>query len=78
VSDKVQAGWSFTFIGADQDAIREGERLGVDRGSSLTFGKSAEGTRAAMDSLSASVLRHRRGQSEGVSYSPQERRDSAS
>jgi Mg-chelatase subunit ChlD len=77
VKDRIEAGWDFTFLGADQDAIREGGRLGVDAGSSLRYGKSATGARMAMDSLSASVSRKRRGEARSVQYTEEERRSSA-
>jgi Mg-chelatase subunit ChlD len=77
VKDRIEAGWDFTFLGADQDAIQEGGRLGVDAGSALTFGKSETGARRAMGSLSASVSRKRRGEAARLQYTEEERRSSA-
>jgi Mg-chelatase subunit ChlD len=77
VKDRIDAGWDFTFLGADQDAIREGGALGVRADSSLTFGKSGAGARAAMDSLSASVSRKRKGEARSLRYTEDERRSSA-
>jgi Mg-chelatase subunit ChlD len=77
VKDRVDAGWDFTFLGADQDAIREGERLGVDADSSLTFGKSGDGARAAMSSLSSSVSRKRKGEAAKLAFTEDERRRSS-
>jgi len=77
VKDRIEAGWDFTFLGADQDAIQEGGRLGVDAGSALTFGKTDAGARMAMQSLSRSVSRKRSGETARLQYTEDERRSSA-
>lgn len=74
VKDRIDAGWHFTFIGANQDAIQEGERLGVAADASLDFAASPAGSRAAMGAFSASMVRMRRGEAPGISYSEEERR----
>jgi len=74
VKDRIDAGWHFTFIGANQDAIQEGERLGVDPNASMNFQASPAASRAAMGSLSASVGRMRRGEAAGIGYTEEERR----
>jgi len=48
--------WRFVFLGANQDAIETGERLGIDRRSSLSYAANANGTRASLKSLSRYVL----------------------
>lgn len=77
VKDRIDAGWHFTFLGANQDAIQEGERLGVNADASLNFAASPEAARSAVGSLSASMGRMRRGQASGVSFTEEERRRSA-
>jgi hypothetical protein len=77
VKERVDAGWDFTFLGADQDAIQEGGSLGVDPDSSLTYDKSAFGSRAAMSSLSRSVSRRRSGESTKLGFTDDERRRSS-
>jgi Mg-chelatase subunit ChlD len=77
VKARVAEGWSFTFLGANQDAIQEGGGMGVAASSSLTYAASPEGTREAMRSASASMGRMRRGESEGLEYTEEERRRSA-
>jgi Mg-chelatase subunit ChlD len=78
VMDSVKArtaeGWHFTFLGADQDAVREGRGLGVDDKASLTWDKSAQGTAGAMRSVSASYRRVRRGEAQSLAYTEDERR----
>ena len=77
VKDRIDAGWQFTFIGANQDAIDEGERLGVNPDASMNFTASPAASRAAMGSLSASVGRMRRGEAAGLTYTDEERRRAA-
>lgn len=74
VKDRVDAGWVFTFIGANQDAIQEGERLGVNPDASMTFAASAAGSRGAMSSLSQNIGRVRRGEAARLNYTEEERR----
>jgi Mg-chelatase subunit ChlD len=78
VKSHVDAGWQFTFLGANQDAIQEGGRLGVVRDASLTYDATPDASRAAMESLSASVTRVRGAQAEQLLFTDDERRRSAS
>ena len=56
---QAKQGWTFVFLGANQDAIESGERLGIRRGTSLSTSATAEGVSFALDSASASVRRAR-------------------
>ena len=75
VKARIDEGWHFTFLGANQDAIQEGGRVGVAGDSSLTYGSAR--SRAAMESMSASVGRMRRGEAQSLKYTEEERRRSA-
>ena len=44
--------WGFTFIGANQDSIKEGSSLGVSKGSSLNYEASSDGVRVMARSMS--------------------------
>jgi hypothetical protein len=46
-----QYGWHVVYLGANQDAILEGERIGVPRHSSMTYAATDGGTHAASESL---------------------------
>jgi Mg-chelatase subunit ChlD len=74
VKTQVEAGWHFTFLGANQDAIQEGGALGVAAGASLTWNAAPQASRAAMHSLSSAVGRLRRGEAASVTYTDDERR----
>jgi Mg-chelatase subunit ChlD len=76
VKERSDAGWQFTFLGANQDAIQEGEGLGVGAASAMTYSATPLGARAAMSSLSASVSRLRTGADQRLSYTEEERRRS--
>lgn len=76
VKERSDAGWQFTFLGANQNAIQEGEGLGVGAASAMTYSATPGGARAAMSSLSASVSRLRSGADQSLAYTEEERRRS--
>jgi hypothetical protein len=51
---KEQYSWDFMFLGANQDAVLSGERLGFDADSSMTYSAGAD----AVSSMSASMGRY--------------------
>lgn len=51
---KEQYSWDFMFLGANQDAVLSGERLGFDADSSMTYTAGAE----AVSNMSASMGRY--------------------
>ena len=53
-------GWSFVYLGANQDAYEESERLGYSPGSVQNFLADARGTALAFRSTSGSISRRRR------------------
>ena len=74
VKARVAEGWDFTFLGANQDAIEEGGRIGVAAASSLNYDASQEGTRQAFSVMSSSMSRRRSGLSKSMEYTEDERR----
>ncbi len=77
VTARIAEGWHFTFLGANQDAIREGGSMGVAAGSSMTYAATPTGTREAVRAASASMGRMRRGESKNLEYTEDERRRAA-
>jgi Mg-chelatase subunit ChlD len=77
VKARIAEGWHFTYLGANQDAIAEGRNMGVAPDASLTYAATATGTREAMSATSASLGRMRRGESQSLEYTEDERRRSA-
>jgi len=51
--------WEFVFLGANQDAILSAQRIGIAKGSSMTYAGSSAGTKSAIDTLGKSVTRSR-------------------
>ncbi len=46
-------GWTFAYMGANQDAYAEGGRIGYSAASTQNFAADAAGSAAAFDSLSS-------------------------
>jgi len=74
VKERSDAGWHFSFLGANQDAIKEGGDMGVAAAASLTYDASGAGVAGAMSSFSASVRRVRSRADASLTYTEAERR----
>lgn len=74
VKERSDAGWHFTFLGANQDAIEEGGQVGVAAHAAMTYVAAPGAVAGAMSSLSASVKRVRRGADEALTYTDEERK----
>lgn len=71
-------GWEFMYLGADQDAIEEGAKMGFEADKSMTYsrGKAKE----ALGAMAANVTSYRRQRSSGssaplIGFSPAQRDD---
>jgi len=60
--------WEFVFVGANQDAILSGGKLGIDKGRSLNYTANSIGTRSLYGSLSTNTLRVRCGTKQDMSW----------
>jgi hypothetical protein len=63
--------WRVTFLGANQDAVMLGERMGIRRDRSLTYGHTMEGAREAFHSMRMANARYHSGDNEA--YTNRER-----
>lgn len=54
IAEKKKAGWTFVFLGADQDAWAVGMQLGLDRGNVMDY--DSQETQAMFRGLSASTI----------------------
>lgn len=63
-------GWSFAYLGANQDAYAEGGRIGYSAASSQNLVADAAGTAAVFASSSAAILRRRSKIRSGETYDP--------
>jgi Mg-chelatase subunit ChlD len=59
IRKRQESGWSFVYLGANQDAYAESEQLGYAPGSVQNFAADARGTRLAFSSTSGSLTRFR-------------------
>lgn len=48
VKEKEKDGWTFAFLGANQDAWQVGQSIGVPQASSISYAGTPKGTRSAM------------------------------
>jgi hypothetical protein len=69
IEAKKAEGWTFVFMGANQDSYATGGDLGIDRGNTQNYRGDGVGTRASWDSLSQSVFEYR-----GSGYEEKQRR----
>jgi Mg-chelatase subunit ChlD len=63
-----QEGWTFAYLGANQDAYAEGGRVGYSASSTQNFKGDAEGSQRAFASLSSSVSSRRAKMRAGESF----------
>ena len=52
---RAQGDWRFLFFGANQDAVKEADSLGIDAASAVTFEGTGAGARKAFRSISRSI-----------------------
>lgn len=51
IEEKTKEGWTFAYLGANQDAYAVGESIGVARGSSLNFAGTPDGVAVATSAM---------------------------
>ena len=56
---KESGNWEFLYLGANQDAIREGQNYGISAKMSMNFAASASGVRGAYKSMSDTATKYR-------------------
>jgi len=68
VKKREENGWTFAYLGPNQDSYEEGGRIGYSAGNTQNFAASAAGTEVAFASLSKSVGTRRAKMRSGESY----------
>ena len=61
VAERRERGWTFVFLGANQDAYAAGDAMGVARSNTANWDATALGTKAAMARVSSASARRVRG-----------------
>jgi hypothetical protein len=59
VEAKKKEGWTFVFMGANQDSYATGDGLGFDRGSTQNFRGDGMGTRTSFESVNLALADYR-------------------
>lgn len=78
VTAQRNAGWEFTFLGANQDAIETGEGLGVLRRASMTYSPTFAGVSASARAFTNSTSDYLLGNAASISYTDEEREEAVS
>lgn len=66
--------WEFVFLGANQDAIKAAQGMGIAAANAMTYAANAAGTSGAFQATSANLVSLRAGQSRSMGYSGEQRR----
>lgn len=66
--------WEFVFLGANMDAIQEGEAIGVARRAAMTMAHDAAGAQAAYASLGRATTAYRTGHAQNMAWSEEDRK----
>ena len=62
ITECKQRGWTFIFMGANQDAIKTGQYMGLDKDESLTFGANSQDAQESWSAVCDSISRTRSGE----------------
>ncbi|MFZ0173112.1 MAG: vWA domain-containing protein [Acidimicrobiales bacterium] len=68
ISKRQELGWTFAYLGANQDSYAEGGQIGYSVGNVQNFAADGTGTAAAFASLSPAVSRRRAAIRTGAAY----------
>lgn len=56
IKEKQEKGWTFTFLGANQDSWHTGQMLGIPTGNSINFSTTASSTRMAFSAMANTTM----------------------
>jgi len=59
ITEKEKEGWTFVFLGANQDSYATGHALGIKGKNTQNFSATAEGTEAAWGSMKRAMSQYR-------------------
>lgn len=69
IKDKEASGWTFVFLGANQDAWSVGQTFGMSQGNTMTYASGGAGMTGAMHTLAAATTSYRGIRATGASAS---------
>lgn len=73
IAEKTKEGWQFNFMGCGIDAYDQGARMGISRGSTVSYAKDAASNRAAFSATASNTASFSAGRSFDTSYSPSQK-----
>jgi len=59
ISKREKKGWNFIYLGANQDAMAEGGKIGINKFNTVTWVASADGVKTALKSASLYATQYR-------------------
>ncbi len=74
IKEKEELGWSFIYLGANQDAIESANTIGINSNSAMTYSSNA--VRGCFSAVSGAITRVRTREQNQVHFTPQERSES--
>lgn len=75
ISEKEKAGWQFVFMGAGIDAYAQGERMGIARAKTVSYGTDRRSTEAAFAATARNTASFAAGSMASVAYSEVQKRE---
>jgi uncharacterized protein YegL len=66
IEAKTKLGWKFVFMGANQDAVATGEKLGMDRKMSMTYTADNAHASTAFRNVASNTARYRGAMADGL------------
>jgi hypothetical protein len=67
--------WDFVFLGANQDAIQAGAKIGILAAQAMTYAANADGAPAAWRATSGNIARRRSGASPDLAFTQEQREE---
>jgi uncharacterized protein YegL len=73
IAEKEKAGWQFVFMGAGIDAYAQGERMGIARDNTLSYGTDRRATKAAFAATARNTASFAAGSRASMHYSDEQK-----
>lgn len=60
ITKREKKGWKFLYLGANQDAMKEGGKIGVNKFNTVTWSADSKGVKSAMDAVNTYAVNYRK------------------
>lgn len=68
IKEKEAKNWNFIFLGADQSAFAAADKMGISRGNTMAYSKSASGAEVYTQSLYSASVKYRSASANDISF----------